>query len=189
MSEREPQYEAPKSSELDKKNLEKLSEDNYERMRQAAEKAEAKTDSIEAIQERIEKTALSKEDIESNTTETAASESSLRGASAQLKGAAFRQRMKEIQRKETPAQRTFSKFIHQPAVESVSNAAEGTIARPSGLLFGGLFSVVSSIAILYICKHYGYEYNFLIGLVFFVGGFFLGLIIEGIWRIFRRKSK
>lgn len=188
MSEREPQYEAPKSSELDKKNLEKLSEDNYERMREAAEKAEAKTDSIEAIQERIEKAAKSKEDIKVNAAETAANDSTLR-AGAQLKGAAFRQRMKEIQRKETPAQRTFSKFIHQPAVESVSNAAEGTIARPSGLLFGGLFSVVSSIVILYICKHYGYEYNFLIGIVFFVGGFFLGLIIEGIWRIFRRKSK
>lgn len=187
MSEREPQYEAPKSSELDKKNLEKLSEENYERMRKDAEKAESKSDSIEAIQERIEKAALSKEDIKTNAAETTASESTLR-ASTELKGAAFRQRLKEIQRNETPLQRTFSKFIHQPAVENVSNAAEGTIARPSGLLFGGLFSVVSSIAILYICRHYGYEYNFLIGIVFFVGGFFLGLIIEGMWRIFRKRS-
>lgn len=186
MSEREPQYETGKHSELDKKNLEKLSEDNYERMREAAEKAEATKDSTEAIRERIEKTARSKEDIQSSNSETAASESPL-PVGSQLKGNAFKQRMREVQRKETPAQRTFSKFIHQPVVESVSNVAEGTVARPSGLLFGGLLSVISSIAVLYICRHYGYEYNFLIGMLFFVGGFVLGILIEGIYRLFKKS--
>lgn len=187
MSERQPNFEVGKNSEIDSKDIEKLSEKNYERLKDDAEKAKSSQESIKEIQEKIERAALSKDEIKAETEEIKASESNLR-ASTQLKGLAFKQRMREVQRKETPSQRTFSKFIHNPAVESVSNAAEGTVARPSGLLFGGLFSAIAGLGVLYICNHYGYEYNFTFGLASFVGGFFLGLLIEGLWRLFRKMT-
>ena len=48
--------------------------------------------------------------------------------------------------------------------------------------------MIGSLGVLYVCKHYGYEYNFMIGMACFVGGFFLGLIFELLYRMFRRQS-
>ncbi len=186
MSEREPQYETGKNSEIDTKNLEKLSKENFERMRKDAEKAESKKDSIEAIHERIEQATKNQEAPPVATSEKNASETPLR-ASTQLKGNAYRQTVRSTQRKLKPSQRAFSKVVHQPIVESISDAAEGTIARPSGLLFAGLLSVVSSLAVLYICRHYGYEYNFMIGLACLALGFVVGLLLEGAWRLLKRN--
>lgn len=187
MSEKQPNLELGKNPEVNQKDIEKLSEKNYERLKSDAEKAESDSNknSLEAIQEKIRKEALSKKEIENITKEVNKTEPNLR-ANTQLKGLAFKQKMREVQRKETPAQRSFSKFIHNPTVEVISNATENTVGRPSGLLFGGLFSVIAGLGVLYICNHYGYEYNFTIGLAFFVGGFFAGLIIEGLWRLFKR---
>lgn len=188
MSERQPHYEVGRGNEIDPQEFEKLNEAAAEQRREAAEKAEANKESLEQIRKNIEKAAATKEQIEAVRLEKGAGESVLR-ASGQLKGIAFKQRMREVQRKEAPATRTFSKVVHQPVVEELSNLAEGTVARPSGLLFGGIVSVISSLVILYISRHYGYEYNFLVGLVGFAGGFVLGLLIEGVWRLFKPRRR
>lgn len=185
MSEREPKYESGSTPEFDPKESEKLKDALAEKLGEEAEKAEAKQESLEKIRENIEKTAASKKEIEHSRSETVASESVLK-AGGQLKNIAFKQKMRDVQRKEKPAERRFSRIIHQPVVEEISNLAEGTVARPSGLLFGGIFSVLSSLLVLYIARHYGYEYNFLVGIVSFAGGFALGLLLEGLWRVFHK---
>ncbi len=188
MSERQPHYEAGKSEEYDPTAFEKINDTAAERRREAAEKAEANKESLEQIRKNIEKAAATKEQIEADRLENGAGESVLR-ATAHLKGLAYKKRLQEVQRKESPATRTFSKVIHQPVVEELSNLAEGTVARPSGLLFGGICSVISSLVILYISRHYGYEYNFMVGLVGFAGGFVLGILIEGIYRLFKPRRR
>lgn len=185
MNEQEPNYEGLKPVEIDPQQSKEATAALAEKLREAAEKAEANKKSIEKLREKVEQVAPSKEQVEVSRLENGASESVLK-ASSQLKGLAFKQRMREIQRKEGPLGRRFSKIIHHPVVEEVSNVAEGTVARPSGLLFGGAFSVLSSLVILYIARHYGYEYNFLVGMAGFVGGFFLGLLLEGSWRLFKK---
>lgn len=186
MSERQPHYEAGSSSEFDPREFEKLNDEAAEKRREAAEKAEAKKASLEQIRRNIEEAASSKEQLEVNQLEKKVEQSVLK-AGGQLKDIAFKQRMREVQRKESPATRTFSKVIHQPVVEEVSNIAESTIARPSGLLVGGIVSVISSLVILYISRHYGYEYNFMVSLVGFAGGFVLGLILEAVWRLLKPR--
>lgn len=186
MSEREPNYNAGPSTEFDSQEFEKLNEAAAEKRREAAEKAEAKKKSLELIRKNIEEAAASKEQMEVNQLEKEVEHSVLK-ASGQLKNIAVKQRIREVQRKETPAVRTFSKVVHQPVVEEISNIAESTVARPSGLLVGGIVSVISSLVVLYISRHYGYEYNFMIGLLGFAGGFVLGLILEGIWRLFKPR--
>ena len=171
---------------------EKAAERNRERAAErerAAAEAEKKNQevSIEAIQERIEKAAQTKEALQTSQAENAASESASALGGRQLGSHMTKRTLSKVQKQLSPADRAASKFIHQPVVEAVSNVAGESIARPTGLLTGGLFSIVSSLAILYICRHYGYEYNFLIGLVFFVGGFVLGVVLEGIYKLFKRK--
>ena len=94
--------------------------------------------------------------------------------------------LKKIRRELPSYQRPFSKLIHNDVVEAVSEASEKTVARPSGLLVGGITSFLTSLAVLFICRYYGYEYNYLIGLVSFGGGFVIGVLGEFIIKSLRR---
>ncbi|MFZ1323576.1 MAG: hypothetical protein WAQ57_00255 [Candidatus Saccharimonadales bacterium] len=96
----------------------------------------------------------------------------------ELKDMAYRRTLKRTQRQLPPVSRTFSKVIHQPAVEAVSDLADHTVARPSGILAGGIAAFLGSSLFLWVTRHYGYEYNFLLFALFFVGGFFVGLLVE-----------
>jgi ParB-like chromosome segregation protein Spo0J len=76
--------------------------------------------------------------------------------------------------------RSLSKLIHQPTIRAVSEAAAGTISRPSGLLGGGLTAFLGSSAYLYWAKHVGIRYNYFIWLLLLVGGFMVGLLLEAL---------
>lgn len=86
-------------------------------------------------------------------------------------------------------EKSFSKVIHQPIVERTSEILENTIARPSGLLFGGFFSFIGSLASYLLARRLGGELRFSVFAVFFVGGFFIGLIVELAWRYYTNKRK
>lgn len=191
MSERGRNLESGQNVELDPQQVEELSKNNQERMRKNAEAAaEAQAEAqknIESLYNRVNEEAKPTKDIEAPHSEINGSEASLL-ASTHLKINSYKRRLHSVQRQETSTQRAFSKVIHNRVVENVSDAAEGTVARPSGLLFAGIFSAASGLVVLYICRHYGYEYNFLISLVCFVGGFVAGLILEALWRLIRRSS-
>ncbi len=74
--------------------------------------------------------------------------------------------------------RILSKVIHQPIIDFLSDAGENTIARPSGLLGGGVVSLLGSGVILYTAKNYGFRYNLLAFFLLFLAGFIIGLFIE-----------
>src|SRR3712207_7384139 len=46
------------------------------------------------------------------------------------------------------------------------------------LFRSGLCALVGTSAYLFIARHYGFEYNYLVWLLLFVGGFALGLLLE-----------
>lgn len=96
----------------------------------------------------------------------------------ELKKITFKRELRHIQRRESAPDRALSKVIHQPVVRAVSDAASRTVSRPSGLLGGGIVAFLGTSGYLYVAKHYGFEYNYLIFLGLFVGGFALGLIFE-----------
>jgi hypothetical protein len=83
--------------------------------------------------------------------------------------------------------RAFSKIVHQPTIESVSEFTGKTIARPSGVLVGGIAAFIGSSLFLWISRYYGYEYNFLLFALFFTGGFFVGLLLEVGYKLLRRR--
>jgi hypothetical protein len=173
----QPRVEKSRHQEVDPRLFQEQARRSQEQHRQRAETAEANNEPLEAIRERVEKAEAQTERHRQNSHDKAKNKSGglLAGTSKKL---AYQRTIKLTQKRLSKPQRSFSKVVHQPMVEALSNAAEVTVARPSGLFMGGLLSVVSSLVVLYICRHYGYEYNFMVSLATFVGGFLIGVLIE-----------
>lgn len=106
----------------------------------------------------------------------------------ELKEDTWNRTMTRVRKKLPASSRAFSKVVHQPVVDAVSRASEKTVARPSGLLMGGIFAFLGSSFFLWMARHYGFEYNYLLFFMFFVGGFLVGLIVEMLLYVIRRKK-
>jgi len=170
-----PKHEAAPSHEVAEKAKEHL-----EALKNKAEKDGEKHKSgehIDAIKQTVEKQAISGKEM--MPSESAANNVPQDGyINRELKDMAFRRTMKQTRHHMGAPSRLVSKVIHQPIVEKVSEAASDTIARPSGIIGGGLFAVIGSFILLWITKHYGYEYNYLLFIIFMAVGFAFGLVVE-----------
>jgi uncharacterized membrane protein AbrB (regulator of aidB expression) len=78
----------------------------------------------------------------------------------------------------SPAERTFSKVIHNPVIEAISEAAGKTVARPAALLAGSLSALILTAVIYVIAKHYGYVLSGFEWIITFIIGWSIGLIID-----------
>lgn len=142
--------------------------------------------SVDEIREKIEKEARSSETIQKNLDNNKQVDSPI-SMGVHLRRHSVKDTIKRVQSRLSPTQRVFSKVVHNPTLDTISEFSGKTVARPSGLLYGGIFSFVFSLGFLYLAKYYGYEYNFFIGILAFIAGFFLGLLIESISTIIRKK--
>lgn len=192
MAEQAPQkYEHEKSQE-DKhakhEQHEKL-KDSIEAGKQA--KHEAK-DSLESIRSSIDKEATRTAITKKNEQEADTNQDKGPGnviIDRTVKKKAYKKELHRIQSKLPKPQRSFSKFIHAPTVEAVSEVSSKTVARPSGLLGGGIAAFAGTSILVLVSRHYGFTYNFFVFIVLLVAGFFVGLIIETIVRgLFKAKS-
>lgn len=82
----------------------------------------------------------------------------------------------------------FSKIIHEKHIETISNIGSQTVARPSGLLGGGLGALAGSITLLYYSKYYGFRYNYAFFFITFLAGFLVGLVVELLLKLLKRRS-
>lgn len=140
-------------------------------------------DNLEAIISKIEKTAISGQDLSKyqkipHKTE----QSGPKYVSGELRDTALKRSLRNIQKSLNPYQKPFSRLIHNDAIEQISEAGAKTVARPEGLLFGGIAAFISSTVILIICRYYGYEYNYLIGLASFPAGYIFGILARLMYR-------
>jgi hypothetical protein len=93
-------------------------------------------------------------------------------------------------RKELPAsQRALSKVVHTKPVEAISAVGEKTIARPAGLLGGGLVALIGSAVTFYMAKHYGFRYNLLLFLMLFIAGYAAATLLEVIALLVKRLRR
>jgi hypothetical protein len=96
----------------------------------------------------------------------------------ELKQITLRRELQQIRRQLGAPQRVLSRVIHQPAVRVASEAAGKTVSRPSGLLGGGLVAFFGTTSYLYLARHIGFRYNYLVFLLLLAGGFMVGLVLE-----------
>ncbi|MDR1969768.1 MAG: hypothetical protein LBQ11_00250 [Candidatus Nomurabacteria bacterium] len=104
----------------------------------------------------------------------------IKKATKTQKQAEYKKTLKSIQKNMNPAERTFSKVIHNPAVEAVSEAAGKTVARPAALLAGSLSALILTTIIYITAKYYGYVLSGSEWIITFVIGWAIGLIIDWI---------
>lgn len=94
------------------------------------------------------------------------------------KEASYQQTMKHVRAEMSAPSRTFSKVIHNPAVEKTSDAVGNTIARPNLIIAGALGTLILTGIIYLIARYYGYRLSGFEAIGAFILGWIIGAIIE-----------
>lgn len=132
-------------------------------------------DAVESIRRVVEQEALAAEHARAEKQHQAPP---IQHVTKELKAIRYKETMRYVRRHLSPSERRLSSFIHTPSVEKVSEVGAKTIARPSGLLGGGLVALFGSVFTLYIARKYGFEVPNSLFAALFIGGFLLGLVGE-----------
>lgn len=154
----ERRAEIEKSLEREAKNVEKA---DVEVLKQTAEKA------AELDQKKPEKTVVSLEKRRDTPAQ--------RRAKAK---ASYKKTMKETQAHMKPAERSFSKVIHNPAVEKTSEVVGASVARPNAILSGSVAAFLFTLGLYAFAKYYGYPLSGFETIAAFVLGWAVGLLID-----------
>lgn len=94
------------------------------------------------------------------------------------RAASYKKTMKQVQGELSPIDRAFSKFIHNKAVERVSDAVGATIARPNAILVGSITAFVFTLVIFLVARYYGYPLSGTETIAAFGLGWLVGLLFD-----------
>lgn len=166
-------------------DLGEVSKKNLERAKAEAAASEEHDHTIDRLQDSIHAEAISAKEITIGEHRQDSNEPVL-GTQRELKRDAYARSLKKIHSELHPAARAFSKLVHHKAVETASEVSGKTIARPSGILGGGIAAFVGSGLLLYLARYYGFEYNFTTFLLLLSVGFVIGLVVELLFRTLKK---
>lgn len=113
----------------------------------------------------------------------------VRWTSTELLNQTYQRSMNSVRNSLQNHERNLSKVIHNPVVEKASDLASRSIARPTGILFGSVFSFVGSLFGYLLARRLGGELPYSIFAILFIGGFCLGLIFELAIYIYKIKKR
>ena len=162
---------------------------NLERAQDAAEQAEAHggEHSLEKLKQQVQDLAVSGPELNAGEREAAPASHTF-GAHKALKAQSYKQTLSHIRSKLSLPEKSLSKHIHSKRAEKIDSIAEKTVARPWGLLAGGLCAFVGSLIVIATASHYGFRYNFSVFLVLFFGGYAAGTILELLGKFLKRNK-
>ncbi len=92
--------------------------------------------------------------------------------------AAFKLEMNEARKSMSAPSRTFSKFIHNKAIEKTSEAVGSTIARPNAMLAGSLFALGLTALVYFWARWAGYALSGFETIGAFIIGWLVGIIFD-----------
>lgn len=161
------------TAEIAAAQLEKLSK----RQEQAGEKQEGSEARVNAERKKVE-AAFGKEKPVAEKASSETAKRSRAAITAQDKKASFNQTMKSVQAEMSPAERTFSRFIHSPAVEKSSELIGNTVARPNAILTGSIFAFVLVLAVYVLARNYGFRLSGFETIGAFILGWAIGLTYD-----------
>lgn len=170
----EESIETPKVSAEQYEALEKGVENRAENI-ESGEKAEQKA-RVEALE-----TAISVEKGGAEKKKGASDNPTPRrrgSISKKEKTASYKKHMKQLQAELPPAERAFSKLIHNPVVEKTSEFIGATIARPNAILSGAVVAFFLVLAVYLISKHFGYVLSGFETIGAFIVGWVIGVLYD-----------
>ncbi len=94
------------------------------------------------------------------------------------KETSFKRQMTEVRAELPPISRTFSKVIHNRAVEKVSEVVGSTVARPNAILAGSVSAFIITLAVYVIAKNIGYQLSGFETIGAFIIGWVIGIIYD-----------
>lgn len=149
-----------------------------ERLNAAAEKEPGNKESLdEARHEALELAARQEDELKAVATEKAPEKQPTAPTKA-ARDAAFNKTMNAIRKDMNPAERAFSKVIHNPVVSKASDAVGNTIARPNLILAGALGTLILCSIVFIVAKVYGYAIDGFWAIGTFIAGWAIGAVIE-----------
>ena len=152
----------------------------------AAEAAkEQQNEDIQKLENVAESTATSGKEITVDQSDTASD--TVLYNSRELRSESYNRKLKQVRSKLSASERGFSKLVHNNIVSGVSDAGAKTIARPYGILVGGFTALVGSIVLVYMARHYGFAYNYLVFFMLFIIGYAVGLLFEAVTKLVARR--
>lgn len=122
-------------------------------------------------------------------TKSQETERRLRPANKKEKVANYKKTMVEVRSELPLASRGFSKFIHNPVIEKVSDSVGSTIARPNAILSGSIFAFVLTLVIYLVASFYGYPLSGAESIAAFILGWIIGLVFDYIRLLMYGKSQ
>jgi hypothetical protein len=158
---------------------------------------EALNENQKNLQEKIDEIRV-EANQEAKTTEQIQQESAGRAGSQEnepafinyeLKEIAYQRLLKRARKHLSPYSRAMSKVIHQPVVDTASEAVAKTVGRPSGIIGGGLVALIGTSVYYYLTKHFGYGYNSFVFIILMGVGFTLGWCCEILYKSLRLLIK
>lgn len=94
------------------------------------------------------------------------------------KAAGFKTIMSETQSQMSAPSRTFSKIIHNKAIERVSEVTGNTVARPDAILSGAVFAFLMTLGVYLVAKNLGYPLSGFETIGAFALGWVLGITFD-----------
>jgi len=104
------------------------------------------------------------------------------------KKAVYKKQIKIAQSHLPAPARVFSKIIHNPAIEKLSDATAKTLFRPSALVGGALFGLIFGIAIYTAAQYFGYIMPNWTLMILLVVGALLGVFLETLSKLLTRNK-
>lgn len=98
----------------------------------------------------------------------------------------FKQTMTHIQAEMPKGERAFSKVIHNPTIEKVSDIVGATVARPTSIAAGSLCAFIAVFTLYLIAKNAGFSLSGFETIGAFIAGWLFGILIDLVRSMFRK---
>ncbi|MFT4532066.1 MAG: hypothetical protein ACI9T8_000067 [Candidatus Saccharimonadales bacterium] len=175
MSEKQLQSAENLSKKNSQENLADKSSSIHEKELSKSEKEHGSKEHVQELIKSAENNAASAKEFSNTETENTAHPVLV---NRQLKNIAFSRALTRARKKLSIPSRVFSKVIHNEALDRSSEFVGKTVARPVSMLSGAVFAFIGTSALLWLTRKYGYEYNYLVVVLLFGGGWLLGIVGE-----------
>ena len=172
----EHRFNAEKLAQEAESQREKISDD----LERRSEKEKNSPENLEEIRhEALERAKEArKEDKEDRSEKLASIEKASGPISRMDREASFSNTMAEAQSHMSFPEKTFSKFIHNKAIEKTSEVTGKTIARPNAILSGSISAFLLTTIVLLIARHYGYPLSGFESIGAFIIGWIIGVLYD-----------
>ena len=144
---------------------------------------------LEEIRRAVEESAQTSEQLRKEEFKDLEKETSQVFVQKELKKITLKKTIAKVQNELPPTERAFSKIVHAPVVDKLSSVGEKTIARPVGILGGGLLAFSGSLLSTYFARRFGMSYNIFMFVIFFATGYLVSTLLELLYRsVFQSKN-